>query len=77
MREPGLLVGGLFLALSAYAALAVIGGGLFLAHRRAVREEVERLLRSVEKEPMRKRAGKAVGRDAEGAAGGSVGRRDR
>ena len=29
-----------------YLAVGVIGGGLFLAHRRAVRDEVERFLRS-------------------------------
>ncbi len=49
--EPGAgtghLLGMLFLAVAAYGTLAVIGGGLYLAHRRAVRRQVERLIGSL------------------------------
>jgi hypothetical protein len=36
----------LFMMTVPYLAVGLIGGGLFLAHRRAVRDEVERVLRS-------------------------------
>lgn len=45
--EAGHLLGMLFLAAAAYGTLAVIGGGLYLAHRRAVRRRVERLIESL------------------------------
>lgn len=74
--ETGLLAGGLFLALAAYGAFAIIGGGLLLARRRAVRKEVERLLRSVTREGTGVPARRSAGRSAE-ATGESVGRRER
>lgn len=45
--EVGLLLGAAFLVAAAYGVLAVIGGGLYLAYRKGVRREVDRLLRSV------------------------------
>lgn len=51
--EPaaGLLWGALFLMVVPYLVVALIGGGLFLAYRREIRDEVARLLRSVDRTP--------------------------
>lgn len=43
----GLVLGAIFLTAAAYGTLALVGGGLYLAWRKAVRREVDRLLRSV------------------------------
>lgn len=45
--ETGFALAAALLVGSAYGTLAVIGGGLYLAHRRSVRREVERLLDSL------------------------------
>lgn len=50
MNGPGLVWGGLFLMATPYLVLAIVGGGLWLAYRREVRAEVDRLIRSVEEE---------------------------
>lgn len=59
--EAGHLLGMLFLAAAAYGTLAVIGGGLYLAHRRAIRRQVERLIDSL---PVASDAGPRGGRGA-------------
>ena len=43
----GHLLGILFPLAAAYGTLAVIGGGLYLTHRRAARRRVERLIASL------------------------------
>lgn len=45
--DTGYAIAAIYLVGSAYATLAVVGGGLYLAYRRAVRREVNRLLGSV------------------------------
>lgn len=46
--ETGFALAALFLVGSAYGTLAVIGGGLYLAYRRSLRRQIDRLLGSVD-----------------------------